>query len=554
MRSRKIKEGLERMPTRALICSTGVPRSEMNKPFVGIASSFTDLIPGHVGMRILERHIENGVWAGGAVPFIFGIPGICDGVAMGHTGMHYSLPSRELITDMVESIAEAHALDALVLLTNCDKITPGMLMAAARLNIPSIIITAGPMLTGRMGDRRLSLVSDTFEAIGRYKAGEIEDEELSFLEGEACPGEGSCQGLYTANTMSCLTEAMGMSLPGCATALAGMAKKKQLAFETGRAIVRLLEEDLRPRDIITRQSLENAIRVDMALGGSTNSVLHILAIANEAGVDIPLDVFDRLSRETPQLASVSPAGTYFMEDVEYAGGIPAVLSRLLPLINPSKTVGDIDIVDVGKKAKIFSGEVIRSMDNPIRKEGGIAVMWGNLAPDGAVIKQSGVDERVFTFTGKAVCFDSEDYAIKEVLGGKIKEGSVVVIRYEGPKGGPGMREMLGPTSALIGMGLGEKVALLTDGRFSGGTRGPCIGHISPEAMEGGPIAVVEDGDEITLDIPRRKLDVNLSDDELARRLKKFKPPQPKVQKGYLARYARAVRSANTGAICNEFIE
>jgi dihydroxy-acid dehydratase len=554
MRSRKIKEGLERMPTRALICSTGVPRKEMNKPFIGVASSFTDLIPGHVGMRTLERHIENGVWAGGGVPFIFGIPGICDGIAMGHVGMHYSLPSRELITDMVESITEAHALDALVLLTNCDKITPGMLMAAARLNIPSIVITAGPMLTGRMGDRRLSLVSDTFEAIGRYKAGEIQDDELYYLEGEACPGEGSCQGLYTANTMACLTEAMGMSLPGCATALAGMAKKKQIAFETGKAIVRLVIEGLRPRDIMTREALENAIRVDMALGGSTNSVLHLLAIANEAGVDIPLDTFDSLSRETPQLASVSPAGIYFMEDVEFAGGIPAVLSRLSPFIKPSKTVGDIDIGDVAKRAKVYSDEVIRPLDNPIRSEGGIAVLWGNLAPDGAVIKQSGVDEKVFTFTGKAICFDSEEEAISQILGGDIAENSVVVIRYEGPKGGPGMREMLGPTSALIGMGLGEKVALLTDGRFSGGTRGPCIGHISPEAMEGGPIAIVQDGDEITLDIKARKLEVKLSDEAFALRRKSFTPPLPKVKKGYLARYAKVVGSANTGAVCNEFIE
>lgn len=554
MRSHKVKEGLERMPTRALICSTGIPRNEMNKPFVGVASSFTDLIPGHVGMRTLERHIENGVWAGGGVPFIFGIPGICDGIAMGHVGMHYSLPSRELIADMVETITEAHALDALVLLTNCDKITPGMLMAAARLNIPSVVITAGPMLTGRMGERRLSLVSDTFEAIGRYKAGEIQDDELHFLEGEACPGEGSCQGLYTANTMSCLTEAMGMSLPGCASALAGMAKKKQIAFETGKAIMRLVKEGVRPRDIITKEALENAIRVDMALGGSTNSVLHLLAIGNEAGVDIPLDTFDRLSRETPQLASVSPAGVHFMEDVEFAGGIPAVLSRLFPLIKPSRTVGGIDIVDVAKRAKVFSDEVIRPLDNPIRSEGGIAVLWGNLAPDGAVIKQSGVDEKVFTFTGKAVCFDSEDEAIEKILAGKIPEDSVVVIRYEGPRGGPGMREMLGPTSALIGMGLGEKVALLTDGRFSGGTRGPCIGHISPEAMEGGPIAVLRDGDKITMDIKARKLEVKLSDEELSERLKSFKSPPPKVKKGYLARYAKVVKSANTGAICNEFIE
>jgi len=539
------------MPARALICATGVPRSEMDKPFIGIASSFTDLIPGHVGMRLLERYIENGVWAGGGVPFVFGIPGICDGIAMGHRGMHYSLPSRELIADMVESIAEAHALDGLVLLTNCDKITPGMLMAAARLNIPSIVITAGPMLTGRLGERRLSLVSDTFEAIGRYKAGELTDEDLEFLEGEACPGEGSCQGLYTANTMACLTEALGMSLPGCGTALAVMSKKKQIAFATGKRIVELVKDDVKPRDIMTREAFENAIRVDMALGGSTNSVLHLLAIAHEARVELPLNRFDEISRETPQLASVSPAGENFMEDVEYAGGIPAVLNRLLPMLSSNITVSGRDIKEIAEKARVYSDEVIRPLDNPIRKEGGIAVLWGNLAPDGAVIKQSGVDEKMFRFKGKAVCFDSEEEAIKEILDGKIEPGSFIVIRYEGPRGGPGMREMLGPTSALMGMGLGDKVALLTDGRFSGGTHGPCIGHVSPEAMEGGPIAIVQNGDEISLDIPERKLELLVSEEEIKRRLASFSPPEPKVKSGYLARYSRFVRSANTGAICTE---
>ncbi len=554
MRSGKIKEGLERMPHRALICASGVPRKEMDKPFIGVASSFTDLIPGHVGMRSLERYIENGVWAGGGVPFIFGIPGICDGIAMGHTGMDYSLPSRELIADMVESIAEAHALDGLVLLTNCDKITPGMLMAAARINVPSIVITAGPMLTGKMGSRRLSLVSDTFEAIGRYKAGEISDEELDYLEGEACPGEGSCQGLYTANTMACLTESMGMSLTGCGTGLAGMSKKKQLAFETGKRAVEIVNEGLKPRDILVREAFENGIRVDMALGGSSNSVLHLLAIANDAGVDLPLDIFDTLSKETPQLASVSPAGEYFMEDIEFAGGIPAVLSRLRPLLNSCITVNGKNIVEIAESARIFSDEIIRPLDNPIRGEGGIAILWGSLAPDGAVIKQSGVEEKMFTFTGKAVCFDSEDDAITAILGGRIEEGSVIVIRYEGPRGGPGMREMLSPTSALIGMGLGDKVALLTDGRFSGGTRGPCVGHVSPEAMEGGPICVVRDGDEITLDIPRRRLDINISGEELEKRIESFSPPEPKIKRGYLLRYSQNVRSANTGAVCNQFSE
>jgi dihydroxy-acid dehydratase len=551
MRSDRTKKGLERMPHRALYCAAGVPQAAMGKPFIGVATSFTDLVPGHVGMRVLERVVENGVHAAGGYPFLFGVPAVCDGIAMGHRGMHYSLPLRELIADMIESVAEAHALDGLVLLTNCDKITPGMLMAAARLSVPSIVLTAGPMLSGRMGDKRLSLVSDTFEAVGRYQRGEIDAKMLDRLEAEACPGEGSCQGLYTANTMACLTETLGMSLPGCATALAGMSKKRHIGYATGKRIVGLVRKGITPRRILTRAAFENAIRVDLALGGSSNSVLHLLAIAHEAGVRLPLAEFDRLSRETPQLTTVTPAGPHMMEDVEFSGGIPAILNRLLPRLKKSLTVSGEDITAVARKGRVVNDGIIRKVSAPVRPEGGIAVLTGNLAPEGAVVKQSGVDPKMFTFRGKARVFDSEDAAMAAIMGGKIRPGMVVVIRYEGPKGGPGMREMLSPTSAIMGMGLGTKVALITDGRFSGGTHGPCIGHVSPEAMEGGAIALVRNGDEIVLDIPRRRLTLDVPAKEFVRRKKTWNAPRPKVRSGYLARYATLVGSAGTGAVIRQ---
>ncbi|GAB4241341.1 MAG: dihydroxy-acid dehydratase [Deltaproteobacteria bacterium] len=548
MRSDRTKQGLERMPHRALYCAAGVPQAAMGKPFIGVATSYTDLVPGHVGMRALERAVENGVHAGGGYPFLFGVPAVCDGIAMGHRGMHYSLPLREIVADLVESVAEAHALDGLVLLTNCDKITPGMLMAAARLDIPCIVLTAGPMHSGRAGNRRLSLVSDTFEAVGRFQRGEIDAAELSRLEAEACPGEGSCQGLYTANTMACLTETMGMSLPGCATALAGMSKKRHIAYATGERIVGLVRKNVTARKILTKAAFENAIRVDLALGGSSNSVLHLLAIAREAGVDLPLAEFDRLSRETPQLTTVTPAGPHMMEDVEYSGGIPAILNRLLPFLSKNPTVSGREITAIARGGRVLDDAIIRPLSAPVRKEGGLAVLKGNLAPGGAVVKQSGVDPSMFVFRGKARVFDSEDTAMAAIMGGKIRPGSVVVIRYEGPRGGPGMREMLSPTAAIMGMGLGTKVALITDGRFSGGTHGPCIGHVSPEAMEGGPIALVREGDPIVLDIPKRKLSLYVPAAELARRRKEWKAPAPKVAKGYLSRYAKLVRSAGEGAV------
>jgi dihydroxy-acid dehydratase len=548
VRSKTIKEGLERVPHRALLYATGVPKSEMSKPFIGVATSFTDIIPGHVGMRDLERFIEKGIHTGGGYPFFFGIPSICDGIAMGHKGMHYSLPSRELIADIVEAITEAHQFDGLVLLTNCDKITPGMLMAAARINVPSIVVTAGPMLSGHLKGKRLSLVNDTFEAIGKYKKGLINDEELEALEECACPGAGSCQGMYTANTMACVTEALGMSLPKCATSLAVSANKKRIAFESGRRIVELIKKNITPRKIMTRKAFENAIMVDLALGGSTNTVLHIPAIAHDAGVDLPLETFDHLSRTTPHICDMLPAGKNYLEDLDYAGGIPVVLNRLREKVHDTITVSGKSIYSIADTAVITDEDVIRPLNKAHHKEGGIAILRGNLAPDGAVVKQSAVSKNMMSFEGVAKVFNSEEDGMKAILNGKIKAGDVVVIRYEGPKGGPGMREMLSSTATIAGMGLSESVALLTDGRFSGGTRGPCIGHISPEAMEGGPIAIIKDGDRIKIDIPKRKIDLMLSDKEIKERLSRWKPPEPKIKKGYLSRYARMVSSAGSGAV------
>ena len=549
-RSDAITEGFERTPHRALLKGTGVPEDAMAKPFIGIASSFTDLIPGHTGMRDLERFIEKGVHSGGGYSFIFGIPGVCDGIAMGHRGMHFSLPSRELIADMVESVAEAHRLDGLVLLTNCDKITPGMLMAAARLDIPSIVVTAGPMMTGAGSEgRKFSFVTDTFEAMARYKAGTIDQRELMMCEEKACPTAGSCQGLFTANTMAILTETLGMSLMKCGTSLAVSSLKRRIAFASGEKIVDLVQKQVTPRQIMTRAAFENAIMVDLALGGSSNTVLHLLAIAHEAGVDLPLEEFDRLGRLTPQLCSMNPGGKHFMEDLDTAGGVPGVLFQLLDLIHDNPTLYQLTIKQIIDNVASVDEDVIHPVNSPVRPEGGLAILSGNLAPLGAVVKQSGVSDKMMTFEGSAKCFDSEEDAMEALMGGEVVAGDVVVIRYEGPKGGPGMREMLAPTATLMGLGLGDSVALITDGRFSGGTRGPCIGHISPEAADGGPIALIQNGDRIALDIPNRKLEILLDQAELAQRQKEWRPPKQKVTKGWLSRYAKVVTSANTGAIC-----
>ncbi len=547
MRSDRIKKGLERAAHRSLLFATGITRDELSKPMIGVATSFTDLIPGHIGMRDLERFIEKGVHAGGGWPQFFGLPGICDGIAMGHLGMHYSLASRELIADMVESIVMANAFDGLVLLTNCDKITPGMLMGAARVNVPTIVVTAGAMHSGIYRGQRVNLIT-AFEAVGKVRNGQMSQRDLAELEGCACPGAGSCQGMYTANTMACVTESLGMSLPGCATALAVSGEKRRIAFDSGKRIVGMVKEDLTPRKIMSRNAFENAIRIDMALGGSTNTTLHIPAIAHEAGIQIPITMFDRVSRTTPHLCSMLPGGPTYMEDLDAAGGIPGVLSRFAKVLKPSPTVSGRSIIDNARAGRVRNDDVIRSFDKAFHQEGGIAVLTGNLAPDGCVVKQTAVSEGMMRFEGKAIVFDSEEDSMKAILGNRIKPGHVIVIRYEGPKGGPGMREMLSPTSAISGMGLGESVVLLTDGRFSGGTRGPCIGHISPEAAEGGPIAVIRNGDRILLDIPNRKLELRIPAAEIKKRLARWKPRPPKIKTGWLARYAKVVTSANTGAI------
>ncbi|GAB6184322.1 dihydroxy-acid dehydratase [Thermodesulfovibrio hydrogeniphilus] len=548
MRSDIIKKGLERTPHRALLYATGLPKTEMKKPFIGVATSFTDIIPGHISMNELARFIEKGIHTAGGYPFFFGIPGICDGIAMGHKGMKFSLPSRELIADIIECIVEAHQFDGIVLLTNCDKITPGMLMAAARLDIPAIVLTAGPMLGGYYKGVRRNLTSDTFEAVGKFKKGELTEKDLQALELCACPTAGSCQGMYTANTMACVTEALGMSLPGVAATPAVMSEKRRMAFDTGVQIVELIKKKVNARKILTKEAFYNAIAVDMALGGSTNTILHIKAIANEAGIDLPLEVFDEISKKTPHIVNVIPSGQHYMEDLYRAGGIPAVLKRLKDKLYSNPTVSGLDIKDIAKKAEIYDEDVIRSFEKAYHKEGGIAILKGNLAPDGAVIKQTAVSAKMLKFEGIARCFDSEEDAMKAILAGQIKEGDVIVIRYEGPAGGPGMREMLSPTSAITGMGLNESVALITDGRFSGGTRGPCIGHVSPEAAKGGPIAIVKDGDRILIDIPKRKLELKITEKELNQRLKAWKPPKPKIKSGYLSRYMRMVSSADKGAI------
>jgi len=549
VRSDKTKKGIERAPHRALLLGTGaVTRKSFEKPFIGIASAFTDLIPGHVHLRRLERPIEKGIHSAGGVSFVFGIPGICDGIAMGHVGMHYSLASRELIADMIESILEAHQLDGVVLLTNCDKITPGMLMAAARVDIPAVVVTGGPMLSGNYKMQRRSLVRDTFEAVGQCLAGNISEDELYCLETEACPGAGSCQGLYTANTMACVTEALGMSLPGCATAPASLAHKDRIAYDSGERVVELVRENVTPRQIMTLESFRNAITIDMALGGSTNTCLHIPAIGHEAEVELSLELIDEISRNSPHISDIRPGGDFFMEDLDHAGGIPAVLKTLGDLIIDRPTVSGMTTRQIAREATIFDSEIIRPADKPYHKEGGIAVLNGNLAPEGSIVKQTAVNESMMVFKGTAQIFDSEEDAMRAIMAKEIKKGSVVVIRYEGPRGGPGMREMLSPTAAITGMGLSDSVALITDGRFSGGTRGPCIGHISPEAAAGGTIALIEEGDEILIDIPNRKLELLVDAKELDKRLNEWKPLAPKITKGWLSRYAKAVSSAANGAV------
>ena len=550
MRSDNIKKGINRVPHRSLLYATGVSKQAMKKPFIGIASSFTDLVPGHVGMRDLERQIEKGIHSGGGQSFIFGVPAVCDGIAMGHSGMRFSLPSRDLIADCVESVASAHQLDGLVLLTNCDKITPGMLIAAMRLDIPCIVVTAGPMLDGKCKNETLTMIRGSFEAIGKFRSGEISEEKLYEMEATCCPSAGSCQGLYTANTMACLTEVMGMSLPYCATSAAVSAQKRQIAFDSGEKIVELVEKNIKPTDIITKDSIRNAICVDLALGGSTNSILHLLAIANSGNIDITLEDFAQLSNEIRQIIKLDPSALPTMTDLHNAGGIPGVLKTMLEkdgVLKNLKTLSGLKIKDIAKHAWV-DNNIIRKLDNPISTEAGLAVLKGNLAPDGAVVKISGVEKECWTFEGTAKVFDSEEEAMEGIEKDKVKAGDVVIIRYEGPKGGPGMREMLAPTSLLVGKGLGKKCALITDGRFSGGTRGLCIGHVCPEAPDGGLIAYIQDGDKITIDIPKRKVNLEVSDEIIAERKKNTQPKQGTEAKGYLSKYRKTVQSASLGAI------
>ncbi|HEB72771.1 MAG TPA: dihydroxy-acid dehydratase [Nitrospirae bacterium] len=548
MRSDRIKKGTERAPSRSLLYATGVTESAMRNPFIAVISSFTDIIPGHIGFRDLERAIEKGIHTGGGQAFLSSVPGVCDGIAMGHKGMHYSLPTRDLIADMIECVVEAHAFDGMVMLTNCDKITPGMLMASARLDIPTVVVTAGPMMAGVHRQRRRSLVRDTFEAVGQVQAGLMSCAEMTALEKEACPGPGSCSGMYTANTMACVTESMGMSMAGCATSLAVSGKSRRIAFDSGVAVLDLVRKKITARSMMSLEAFENAITIDLAMGGSTNTALHIPAIAHEAGVKLPLEAFDKLGRKTPQICSIRPGGEDFIEDIEYAGGIPAVMKELKQFIHDAPTVSGVSTHKIIGKARNQNRVVIRSAGKPYKPEGALCVLRGNLAPEGAVVKQSAITPEMMKFKGKAVCFNSEEAAMAKVMAGKVKAGQVVIVRYEGPKGGPGMREMLAPTSAIAGMGLQNSVALITDGRFSGGTRGPCIGHVSPEAMEGGPIALVKNGDIIEIDIPKRKIDLRVSKAELKKRAAKWRKPKAKIKKGYLVRYAQTVTSAAQGAV------
>ncbi len=546
MRSDVTKVGAERAPHRSLFKATGLTDEEIERPFVGIVNSWNEFIPGHIHLDKIAQAVKAGIRLSGGVPFEFQTIGVCDGIAMGHRGMRYSLPSRELIEDSIEIMAEAHQLDGLVMIPSCDKIAPGHLMAAGRLNLPTIVVTGGPMLPGYACDRELDLIN-VFEG---WRAG---GESLAVLEEMACPGAGSCAGLFTANTMACLTEAMGMSLPGCATTHAVDARKVRIAKKSGMKIMELIDRGITARQIVTDRAIENAIRVDMAIGGSTNTVLHMPAIAAEFGLNLDLDKFDRLSRETPHLVNLRPGGPHHMIDLDRAGGIPAVLQRLTSKLNldvltvTGRTLGE-EIAAFKPVNPEANSKVIATLDSPVHPEGGIAILHGSLAPEGAVVKQTAVSKSMLKHTGPAVVYDSEEESMAGIVGGGVKSGDVVIIRYEGPRGGPGMRETLAPTSAIAGAGLSESVALITDGRFSGGTRGPCIGHVSPEAAVGGPIALVKQGDMISIDIPARKLDLLVNATELEGRRSEWKPPEPKINSGVLDRYRRSVTSASKGGV------
>jgi dihydroxy-acid dehydratase len=558
MRSDLIKKGFERAPHRSLLKATGVIKSDddFNKPFIGVCNSYIDLIPGHVHLQEFGRIVKEAIREAGGVPFEFNTIGVDDGIAMGHIGMRYSLPSREIIADSFETVVEAHRLDGVICIPNCDKIVPGMLMGAVRVNIPTIFVSGGPMKSGRTpGGEKIDLIS-VFEGVGQFKTGSINEKKLKELEDFACPTCGSCSGMFTANSMNCLMEALGLALPGNGSILAVAPERKELAKTAARQLLNLIHKDIKPKDILNRASFINAFALDMAMGGSTNTILHALAIANEAGIGFDLKILNELSDKIPYICKVSPATKkVHMEDVNNAGGISAILNEIsktgvLDLSRPTVTGKTLGENITG--AAILDKNIIKTIEHPYSKTGGLAVLFGNLAPDGAVVKAGSVEESMKVFSGPAIIFDSQEEASEGILNGDVKAGNVVVIRYEGPKGGPGMPEMLSPTSNIMGMGLGDKVALITDGRFSGGTRGACIGHISPEAAERGPIAALQNGDIIKINIPNRTINVELDENEISDRLKNLPAFVPKIKSGYLARYARMVSSANTGAILKNY--
>jgi len=550
MKSDSVKKGIEKAPHRSLFKALGMTDEELKRPLIGVINSANEIVPGHIHLNTISDAVKAGIRMAGGTPIEFPTIGICDGIAMNHIGMKYSLASRELIADSVEVMAIAHAFDALVAVTSCDKITPGMLMAIVRLDLPAIVVNGGPMLPGKLKDKKLDLI-DVFEAVGQYKTGKVTQQELHDLENAACPGCGSCSGMFTANSMACLTEALGIALPGNGTIPAVHADRVRLAKDSGMKIMELLKKNIRPSKIINEKSFENALSVDMAIGCSTNTILHALAIANEAGLNVDLNMVDRISSRTPNICRLRPGGEYYISELNEAGGIHAVMKELnnAKLLNTDvMTVTGKKLIDNIKDAEVIDAEIIKPINKPYSKSGGLTVLWGNLAPDGSVVKSSAVAPEMHKHRGPARVFNSEEAAYKAILGGKIKAGDVVVIRYEGPRGGPGMREMLSPTSAVIGMGLGGSVSLITDGRFSGGTRGAAIGHVSPEAASGGPIAFIKEGDIISFDITKKRITLEVDEKELRNRAKSFRQPASKIKTGYMRRYAEAVRSANVGAV------
>ncbi len=552
MRSDAIKRGFERAPHRSLLRATGLRDEDFEKPFIAVANSYCDVVPGHVHLRQIADAVKQGVREAGGVPFEFNTIAVDDGIAMGHEGMRYSLPSRELIADSVETMVRAHAFDGLVCIPNCDKIVPGMIMGALRVNLPTVFVSGGPMRAGKLPDGRSIDLITVFEAVGRVAQGAMSEAELEEIERRACPGCGSCAGLFTANSMNCLMEALGIALPGNGTVPADTAERIELARRAGRRVVELVREGLTLRRFVTQEAIDNAFALDFSMGGSTNTVLHLLAIAREAEIDYPLRRVDELSRRVPHLCKIAPSSNYHMEDLHRVGGVPVLLRELTKadgiLHSEAPTVAGSTLRDVVRGVPDPDGEVVRSLSNPYAPDGGLAVLWGSLAPRGAVVKTAAIVPQMLRFRGKARVFDGEDEANRAILNGQIRPGEVVVIRYEGPRGGPGMREMLAPTSNLMGMGLGESVALITDGRFSGGTRGACVGHVSPEAAAGGPIAYVRDGDLIEIDIPARRLDLLVEDRELSRRRAEWQGPVRRPLRGWLARYAAMVSSADSGAV------